>query len=148
MLLVSAGFKIALLGSQSFAQIFEGGQLRLFAGARPSSANMGEPSQPIGVVTRTGSMPGLQFVQTGEYIIKPPSDNWLLNTLQPGTPTWFRLVASGDAYDDSLTAPRIDGDIGNAGAPNDMTLDVSTFTPNTTLPFASFLYTIPPLAGA
>lgn len=149
MLLVSTGFKIALLGPQSFVQIFNGGQLRLFAGSRPGSANAAEPSLPIGVVSRVGATSlGLQFVQANDFVINVLSDRWQLDTLQAGTATWFRLVAPGDPFDDSLTAARIDGDVGTAAAPNDMTLDVTTFTPNTALPFNSFFYTIPPLTGA
>lgn len=149
MLLVSTGFKAAILGPQSFEQIFNGGELRIFAGARPNSANAAEPSLPIGVVTRSDApTPGLQFVQVNDFIINVPSDKWLLQTLQAGTAAWFRLIAPGDDFGDSLTAPRIDGDIGAPASPNDMTLDVTTFTPNTALPFSSFLYTLPPLPSA
>lgn len=149
MLLVSTGFKIAILGPQSFAQIFNGGEIRVFAGTRPNSANEAEPSTPIGVILRTNSTTtGLQFVQVNDYVIKPPPDNWVLNTLQPGTAAWFRLVAQSDTFGDSLTAPRIDGDIGTAASPNDMVLSITNFTPNTALPFSSFLYTIPPLTTA
>ena len=148
MLLVSTGFKVAILGRSSFADIFNDGELRIFAGVRPNNANAGEPSQPIGVVTRIGAATlGLQFIQVAEYVVRLPSDRWQLNTLQPGTPTWFRLTAPGDIFADSITAARIDGDVGAASTPNDMTLSVSTFTANTALPFDSFLYTIPPLAG-
>jgi len=92
--------------------------------------------------------PGLQFVQADDFVINVPSDKWLLQTLQAGTAAWFRLIAPGDDFGDSLTAPRIDGDIGMPASPNDMTLDVTTFTPNTALPFSSFLYTLPPLPSA
>lgn len=149
MLLVSTGFKAAILGPQSFAQIFNGGEIRLFAGTRPNSANAVEPSTPIAVITRIGNpVPGLQFTMVGEYVIKPPGDNWSVVIESPGTPTWFRLVGPGDDGGDDLDAPRIDGDIGSTGKPNDMTLDVEALAANTSLPFDGFVYTIPPLAGA
>lgn len=148
MLLVSTGFKVALLGPNSFASIFEGGEIRIFAGTRPSSANAAEPSLPIAVVSRTGqSDSGLSFLQVGDFMIKPPSDNWLLTALQPGQLAWFRLVGKNDDGGASLTEPRIDGDIGTAAAPNDLTLSVTSMPAGTALPLDSFLYTIPPLDG-
>jgi hypothetical protein len=146
MLIVSTGFKIAILGPSSFLEIFNGGQIRVFAGSRPSNPNFAEPSLPIGTINRVlEPSTGLQFLQDNDYILSPPADPWALTVLEPGTAAWFRLVAAGDTYADSQTAPRIDGDIGTAANPNDMVLNVTTFTPNTVLSFSSFLYTIPPL---
>lgn len=147
MLLVSTGFKSAILGPQSFADIFNGGELRVFAGARPNSADKAQPSDPIGVVRRAGVNTGLAYIQEGAYIVASPGDLWLLNGLQPGTAAWFRLVAAGDDGTDSFAQPRIDGDIGTLAAPNDMTLASLTIAPNTAIPFSSFLFTIPPLAA-
>lgn len=148
MLLVSKGFKILILGPQSFAGIFGGGELRIFDSARPSGAEKAEPSTPIAVVRRVGNADaGLQFTQVDEFVIKPPNDEWTLFAPTSGTGVWWRLVASDDIGDDSPTAPRIDGDIGTTALPNDMTLTTATFAEGDLLPFDSFLYTLPPLAA-
>lgn len=148
MLLVSTGFKSLLLGPQSFAQIFAGGELRLFAGGRPASANRAQGANLIGTVRRVDPLnTGLQFVLVDSYVIKPPQDVWQLLAQTNGTVAWWRLVALGDTGTDSTTAARIDGDIGTAAAPSDMTLSLVNFNANQALPIDSFLYTIPPLGA-
>ena len=148
MILVSSGFKSAILGPQSFAQIFNGGMLRLFAGTRPESADAAEPTTPIATVARSDNT-GLVFALAGQFVIRQPNDVWLLTALAAQTPTWFRLTAPGDVYTSaSLTAPRIDGDVGTESGPSDMTLSVTLpFTVPGTFPFDSFLFTIPPVPG-
>lgn len=146
MLLVSTGFKIALLGPHAFVDIFAGGELRLFAGVRPDSANQAQGPNLLGVVRRISQLDtGLRFQLTGPYVVKPPADRWRFLCAEPGTVGWWRLVAAGDAGSDSSTAPRIDGDVGTAEAPNDLTLAQTVFAQHDTLPIDSFLYTIPPL---
>lgn len=148
MLLVSGGFKAALLGPNSFASIFQDGQIRIFAGSRPVSAERAEPSDPIAVVVRAGSNPGLRFQLTDQYVIKPPTDFWRLKGLAPGTAVWWRLVAAGDTHADTASAPRIDGDIGTSTSPKEIVLNSTTITPGLELAFDSFLYTFPPLPTA
>ena len=146
MLLVSTGFKTALFGPQSFAQIFAGGQIRIYDSVRPASANSAETAVPFAIVqAMDGSGPGLTFALTAGNVIKPPVAPWALVASAPGTAVWWRLVGASDNGDDSLTAPRIDGDIGTTAAPADMTLATTVFTPGNMLPIDSFLYTIPPL---
>lgn len=146
MLLVSKGFKSALLGTQSFAQIFAGGEIRIFSGARPTSANRAQGNNLLGRVTRVGAGgPGLRFTLTDGNVIKTPSDAWRFLCDTAGSASWFRLVAAGDTGTDSNTAPRIDGDIGSTSSPSDMTLTTITFAVNDSLPIDGFLYTIPPL---
>lgn len=146
MLLVSTGFKSLLLGPQSFAQIFSGGELRLFAGVRPATANRAQGANLLGRVRRIDPVDStLRFVLVDSYVIKVPSDLWQFVCETPGNVGWWRLVAPGDTGGDSNTAARIDGDVGTAAAPNDLTLARTAFSANDTLPIDSFLYTIPPL---
>lgn len=148
MLLFSTGFKAAILGSSSFAAIFKGGEIRLFAGGRPASANDAEPGSPIGVITRISDIsPGLQFAQANDYVIKPPSDRWVLTTMLAATPTWWRLIAAGDDATASVKAPRIDGDVGLNNALNDLTLQGSALASGVELSIDTFLFTFPPLGG-
>lgn len=146
MLLVSTGFKTALFGPQSFAQIFAGGQIRVYGSPRPLSANDAETAVPFALIqVQGGGDPSLVFVQAGSNVIKPPAAPWALLASAPGTAVWWRLVGAGDLGGASMTAPRIDGDIGTTALPNDMTLSNTVFTAGSMLPIDSFLYTIPPL---
>jgi hypothetical protein len=146
MLLVSTGFKAALFGPQSFEQIFAGGEIRIYNSVRPASANYAETAAPFAVVQTVGGVdPSLVFVRTGGNVIKPPAAPWELMASAPGTAVWWRLVGAADSGADSLTAPRIDGDIGTPAAPSDMTLSTTVFVAGALLPIDSFLYTIPPL---
>jgi hypothetical protein len=146
MLLVSTGFKASLFGPKSFAQIFAGGQIRIYNSVRPASANNAETAVPFAIVQALGSSgPGLTFALAAGNNIKPPATPWALVASAPGTAVWWRLVGASDTGADSLTAPRIDGDIGTTAAPADMTLATDVFTPGNMLPIDSFLYTIPPL---
>lgn len=148
MLLFSTGFKASILGSKSFSSIFAGGEIRIFGGGRPGSANDAEPSAPIGVITRlSANGSGLQFAQANDYVIKPPSDQWVLTTLLAAKPTWWRLVAVGDAFGASFTAPRIDGDVGLNGSLNDMTMAGAVLSAGVELPIDTFLFTFPPLGN-
>lgn len=146
MLLVSTGFKAALFGPQSFAQIFAGGQIRLYSSVRPASADRAQTALPFATIRVLGAAgPGLAFVQAGGNVIKPPAAAWALVVAAPGTVAWWRLVGAADDGGDSLTAPRIDGDVGTPAAPSDLTLATTIFAAGDMLPIDSFLYTIPPL---
>lgn len=146
MLLVSTGFKSALLGPKSFAQIFAGGELRVFAGTRPATANRAQGANLLGTVRRIdASDTGLRFVLADTYAIKTPGDRWQFICATPGNAGWWRLVAADDTGGDSNTAARIDGDVGTPGAPSDLTLAQTTFALHDALAIDSFLYTIPPL---
>lgn len=148
MLLVSTGFKAAILGPQSFADIFNGGEIRVFAGVRPINAELAEPSVPLGVIHRIGALAGLMFVVAGANVVTALGDEWMLNVAQPGNPAWFRLVAAGDTGGYVPSAPRIDGDVSLVGAGGDMTIGEVPLVAGTSVPIDGFWYTLPPLPGS
>jgi len=148
MLLVSTGFKSAILGPQAFEQIFKGGSIHVYGGARPSSADLSATeSNRLGVITRTVAN-GLNFARTGPFVIIPIGDWWQLQISGSGTATWFRLLTASDSGLGSTTDPRIDGDIGIPSAPSDMVLASNALTAGTAVSIDSFLFTIPPILGA
>lgn len=148
MLLVSAGFKAAILGPQSFADIFNGGEIRVFAGARPNAPELPEPSLPLGMIRRLGANTTLQFALAGAFVVKLPTDLWQLVAQQTGSPTWFRLVAPGDDYGYDANAARIDGDISLSGGGGDMIVAASSITAGSATSIDQFYYTISPVQGA
>lgn len=148
MLLVSNGFKIGIFGRNSFADLFNGGKIRVFSGNRPSLSESQEPAGTwLGDVTWAGYDTGLQFYQFGPYISKNTFDAWELRPVNNGTASWWRLVTSSDDGSGSLTAPRIDGDVGTIAAPAELLLTSTVLTADTSLPIDGFIFTIPPFIG-
>lgn len=148
MLLVSTGFKKGILGPKGFADLFNGGRIGLFDGPRPGSPDDAQPGPPLGWVTAPAlANGGLLFVQSGPYVITRPGDRWRFRADFAGSVIWWRLVGPDDDGSASLDAPRMEGDIGTAAAPAEVTLKQLTFEAGNTLEIDSFLYTIPPLLG-
>lgn len=148
MFLVSSGFKSGILGPKGFADLFDGGRIGLFDGARPVSPDDAQPGPPLGwIVAPANTGTGLIFVQSGAYVIARPGDRWRFSADFPGTVTWWRLMAQNDDGQASFSAPRIDGDVGTSAAPAELVLKQLSFDAGNTLDIDSFVYTIPPLAG-
>jgi hypothetical protein len=148
MLIVSAGFKTGILGSSSFAGLFNGGRIRIFSGARPVFSEMPEPSANwMGDVVWSGFDVGLQFVQAGPSVTKRLLDVWQLLPTAAGTATWWRLIGPDDDGSTSFSAPRIDGDIGTPAQPQELVMTSTTLSPGTALSISDFVFTIPPLVG-
>lgn len=154
---VSTGFKIRILGSDGFLDIFDGGALFIYGGARPAQADFDDaPGILLAVASNAGlswdfegSPNGLHFSQEGPYILKNGSQQWMMHTIASGTATWFRLYAAeagghrGVAYDLS----RIDGDIQitGSGIPAEMYLADTSLDAGTLRAVEYFLFTIPPI---
>ena len=147
MLIVSTGYKRAILGPQSFPDIFNGGRIRIFAAPRPAAAEAPEPASALGDVVRYMFDTGLEFFQANEYIIKQNAHIWRFQATSPGTALWFRLTAPGDDGQASLTQPRMDGDIAVIGQPAELSLVSTTIAAGDSILINSFNFTIPPLLG-
>jgi hypothetical protein len=146
MLLVSTGFKALILGRHSFADIFNGGVMHIYSGARPLTADAPTPeAYRCGTIDRLQFDGGLQFAQTGAFIGIPLGHLWGLQPSAPALATWFRLVAPGDTNSANFVEARIDGDVGTLAAPKELVLQDPQLTPGTVTPIDSFLFTLPPL---
>lgn len=144
MLKLSTGFTAAIFGPQSFDQIFNGGSIRLYGGARPASANASaDESQLIAIAQTVSGLP-LQYQVLNGMVSIPPGAAWQFQAVNPGTATWFRLLGASDSHSASLTDPRIDGDVGITSAPNDLTLQTQIFAAGTAVSLDSFLFTLNP----
>lgn len=148
MLIVSNGFKVGILGRKSFADLFNGGKIRVFSGGRPSLAESAEPTDTwLGDITWAGYDVGLQFYQSGPYIGKSPLESWELRPVNSGNANWCRLVGPGDNGGGALDAPRIDCDISTVVGSAELILASLAVAPGTSVPVGGFLFTIPPLIG-
>ena len=146
MLLLSTGFKSAILGPRSFAQVFGGGAIYIYSGGRPATADAPAPAAlQIGTVSRVQFDGGLQFTLNGAYVGIPLGHLWGLQPSSPAVATWFRLVASGDTNSPTFIEARIDGDVGTLANLKEMVLASTALLPGTVVPIDSFLFTLPPL---
>lgn len=149
---VSTKFKEMILGSSSFADIFDQGVLVVYSGAQPASANAAATGTELLRITNDGSPwttggsdGGLIFEQFGPWISKSDSQTWKGTVVANGTPGWFRLF--GRLPDDNLltySAPRLDGSVGTTNASNLLIAD-SSLTIGQVIEINQFLYSIPPL---
>lgn len=150
---VSNGFKVLILGPNSFVDIFQGGRILLYSGVQPNSADDAPTGTLIAEVTLNGQpwggMTGLSFVATGSYVGKDPGQHWKTHVLNAGTVGWFRLAGPDEVDPDDLsfTYPRIDGSVGETGAAQ-LLMKETTLALLDEIELKQFLYTIPPLTGA
>ena len=111
---VSTGFASAILGSQSFESIFNGGSIEIRTGTQPDNADMPATGAVIARVTRDGGAwaagslaNGLQFTRSGRYAMKPYDHVWQLKGSASGVAGWFRLVGG-------FASLRLSRDLGDA----------------------------------
>lgn len=125
MLRLSTGLRDALLGTQSFKDIFMDGVIYIYSGSQPSSADAAVQGTLLGKVTQdAGSFSfgtadnGIEFGSPdGGAIAKASGENWQFEGLEDGVAGWGRLM--GNDVDDlgfSESLPRLDFSIGRTGA--------------------------------
>ena len=145
MLQVSTKFKELILGSSSFASIFNNGRILVYSGAQPASANF-EPTGTLLAEISTNGTPwavngagggGLQFAQSGAYVLA--ASPWRMRVVADGTAGWFRLYGPAlDPDELSYAWPRIDGAIGS-----ELILENPALVAGQSIPVQQFTYTIP-----
>lgn len=152
---VSTRFKEQILGPTSFASIFNGGRIKVFSGAQPTTADHPEQGTYLAEVS-VGGLPwvvggenGLNFVLDGSWIANDPAQAlWKMRTITSGTAGWFRLVGRlGDTGEYSFAAPRIDGTVGATTAA-DFQMPTVTLTAGNLTTVQQFLFTLPPVFGS
>jgi hypothetical protein len=152
---VSTKFKELLLGTSSFASIFNGGRILLYTGEQPDHADLPVQGTLLAQITEqgiawqpNGAAGGLNFSTSGPYAVNDPTQNWKLVASAAGTAGWFRLV--GKSIDNggySSAAPRLDGSVGVAGTV-DLRLDSNILTVGYTIAVQQFVFTFPSVSGA
>ncbi len=148
MLMSSTGYKTSILGSQSFADIFNGGTIHIYSANRPLLADSPAPEAfRIAQINRAGFDGGLLFAQNGPYIQPPPAQSWEIDVSVTGNALWFRLMSAADTNDPSYTQARIDGDVATAAGLGELILQSSSLVAGTALPVDYFLFTIAPYLG-
>lgn len=150
MLRLSTGMRDALLGTQSFKDIFMDGVIYIYSGSQPSSADSAVLGTLLGKVTLDAnsftfgnSANGLEFdTPSNGEISKASGDNWQFEGITDGVAGWGRLM--GNANDDlgqSESLPRLDFSIGRTGA--DLNLSNTDVAVGAIHTIDTFTYRIP-----
>ena len=114
----STGLRNTMLGSQSFRDALNGGELRIYAGTAPATADDAVGASTLLVtLTVDGLGGGLNFSATPENgtISKESSEVWKGTVAATGNAAWFRFAAAGDTGNNNAAALRIQGTIGATG---------------------------------
>ena len=156
MLNLSTGLRSRLLGDEGLATLLLGGVIRIFSGPQPANADMAEQGTLLGVVTlnaeawQAGHLSnGLTLDHVGLYVVKPYTARWMFTARATGNAGWFRYVANApDAGITSITAVRMDGQIGTTTSPKEMIWDSPAVEQGTSYPIDSFIFTLPPLPAS
>jgi hypothetical protein len=147
---LSEGLKNALLGTASLKTILANGQIRIFAGPQPASAEDAETGPVLCVITlASGAMVsgvgtnGINMATpSGGAIGKASGEVWSGKNLATGTAGWFRWYPN--AFDTNMGAAaagnkiRLDGNVATSGGQLNLSsvslrLDITTTIDNVNL---------------
>ena len=121
---VSTGFRDKLMtpaadGGKSWAELLDGGIIRIYSGAQPADADAVETGDLLVKITKDGAVlpgGGLEFGNaTAGKIEKPSADDWKGTAIADGTAGWFRFYDSSETAGASTTAVRFDGRVATSG---------------------------------
>ncbi len=150
MLRLSTGFRDALLGTESFKDIFAFGVIYIYSGAQPTKADDAVQGTLLGKVTKDAGAfnfgtqtNGLEFATPSDGAIeKVAADAWQFKGLAEGVAGWGRLMGNdNDDLGASETLPRLDFSIGRTGA--DLNLSNTNIVVDAVHTVDTFRYTIP-----
>lgn len=118
----------------------------IYSGTPPASADLAPTGTLLGTVCANGiDGAALHFLANGSLLVKA-SEPWIVKGIADGTAGWFRLrQQSEDGTSTSLSHLRIDGTIGTADAPGDMTWDTLSVLTGQPFTIDQFIYSIIPV---
>lgn len=110
--LLSTGLATALAGTDSLKSALDGGEIRVYSGAVPNSADGGIGAAVLLCTFLLDGTDPLEFEHTGTMVRKPTGDTWSGDAVATGTASFFRVVQSGDTDGTSTSDKRAQGTIG------------------------------------
>lgn len=120
----SSGLRSAILATAPLRTALASGEIRIYGGAIPGSADYGlDVSNVLLCTIKTDVGAGLTFEATapGGVITKTLAEIWRGDVVLSGQATFYRHVLAGDIGNASSSAPRIQGAIGQVGADLNLT---------------------------
>lgn len=152
MIAVSTGYKAKLFRGTSFPELFNGGIIELFDGARPSpdlaptGTKIARISFAGGAWTPGSALNGLTYlVADSGAVLKPATDSWILTGINAGTITWGRMFGVDDTAALSYEDARIDFDVNPVLDMSGMHMTNPSPGVGEQFPVTYFLFGIPPL---
>lgn len=116
---ISSGLRDHLLISGSFKSGLDGGVLKIFAGAMPSTADADSSALTVlCTISLDATGTGITWASTvtAGILAKNASEIWRGLITATGTASFFRWMAIGDTGALSTTNKRVQGTVGLAGA--------------------------------
>jgi len=142
----STGLRNAVLASNPLRTALAGGQIRMYAGPVPASADEAIGAATLlSTITVNSTGTGINFdaAASGGVIQKAPGEVWSGVNVAGGGATFYRHVLPADDGSLSTTAPRLQGTIGVAGA--DLNLSSTTLTAGATQTIDYYSVALPTL---
>lgn len=137
---LSTGLTNSLLGTSPLQTLLAGGELLIYSGAQPLSADDAPTGTLLVTINNAGA--GLNFdAPVANVLSKAAAETWAASAAASGTAGWFRYQIIGDTGAASTTAVRIDGAIGLSGA--DMNISNTQITAGATQTVDAFSITLP-----
>lgn len=133
-----------MLVTGSFKSLMDGGEIRIYAGTVPATADASIGGATLLCTIDAGIDGGIDFASsvTSAGVIDGDSGQTLSGTnVETGTATFFRHVMSSDDGTASATALRLQGDVGLIGA--DMNLSSVDLVSGATLTLDRVRYALP-----
>jgi hypothetical protein len=115
----STGLRNYMLASGSLKDALDGGEIRIYAGTVPATADAAIGSATLlCTITLEGGATGITFAAAAAagVLQKNASEEWSGTNADSGTATFFRHVVDSDDGSESTTALRIQGTVNTVGA--------------------------------
>ena len=138
---LSDGLRTAMIATDDFKSLFEGGYLDIYSGAQPTIANAAETGTKLVSIYGTAGTGGLSFGTAGTGTLPISSVAWAGTIGVSGVAGWFRLYDANKTTGTNGTARRMDGNCGLSGA--DLVLSHTNLVAATTLTIKTFSLTQP-----
>ncbi|WP_234382776.1 hypothetical protein [Variovorax sp. PMC12] len=116
MLKLSTGLRNYMLDSGSLKAAMAGGEIRIYSGPVPATADAALSGNTLLVTIKNGGS-GINYDTTaaGGVLAKAPGETWSGTNAATGTATFFRHVLSADDGTLSTSQKRIQGTLGTGG---------------------------------
>ena len=138
---ISTGLRNHVLASGSLKSALDGGEIRIYAGTEPASADDAIGSATLLVTIESGGS-GINFdsAAAGGVLEKAPAETWNGVNVASGTATFYRHVLPGDTGAASTSAVRMQGTCAVAGADLNLTSVALTSGATQTVDFYSVAF--------
>ena len=127
----STGLRNSILTSGSLIDLLGNGEIRIFAGSVPLSADAAEEGTLLCTISEIGTGGPIFFDGTAsDGVVSKNAEVWSGENVASGTATYYRHVDKMDSGVISTTEVRIQGEVGIVG--KEMNLSSTAFTSGAT----------------